>query len=125
MERRRAVLLLAGATLGGGGGLRGISMQGQEQTSQTHVAWVTEVLGRIETIKPGMTRKVLLTVFTTEGGLYTALHRTFVARDCPYFKVDVEFQATGRADRDAVLVEGEEDVILNISRPYLQFGHSD
>jgi hypothetical protein len=125
MERRRAVLLLAGATLGGGGGLRGISMQGQEQTSQTHVAWVTEVLGQIETIKPGMTRKVLLTVFTTEGGLYTALHRTFVARDCPYFKVDVEFQATGRADRDAVLVEGEEDVILKISRPYLQFGHSD
>ena len=125
MERRRAVLLLAGATVGGGNILQAISMQGQDQASQTHTAWVTEVLMRIETIQPGMTRKVLLTVFTTEGGLYTALHRTFVTRDCPYFKVDVEFQAIGRADRDAVLVEGEEDVILKISRPYLQFGHSD
>jgi hypothetical protein len=57
------------------------------------------------------------------------LHRTFVSRDCPYFKVDVEFQAVGRPDRDAdgraTLVEGEEDIILNVSRPYLQFGHSD
>jgi hypothetical protein len=125
MERRRAVLLLAGATIGGGSVLQAISMQGQEQASQTHIAWVTDALMRIETIKPDMTRKVLLTVFTTEGGLYTALRRTFVSRDCPYFKVDVEFRAIGRPDRDAVLVEGEEDVILNISRPYLQFGHSD
>ena len=124
MERRRAVLLLAGATVGGGNVLQAISMQGQE-ASQSHIAWVTEVLTRIETIQPGMTRKVLLTIFTTEGGLCAALRRTLLSRDCPYFKVDVEFQAIGRADRDAVLVEGEEDVILKISRPYLQFGHSD
>ena len=100
-------------------------MQGQEQASQTHIAWVTDALMRIETIKPDMTRKVLLTVFTTEGGLYTALRRTFVSRDCPYFKVDVEFRAIGRPDRDATLVEGEEDVILKISRPYLQFSILD
>jgi hypothetical protein len=45
----------------------------------------------METIKTGMTRSTLLTVFTTEGGLSTVSHRTYVSRECPYFKVDVEF----------------------------------
>jgi hypothetical protein len=54
------------------------------------MAWVAEVLKRMETIHPGMTRDALLTVFTTEGGLSNGLRRTFVSRDCPYFKVDVE-----------------------------------
>jgi len=73
----------------------------------------------MQTIKPGMTRKALLAVFTTEGGLYTDLQRTFVSRDCPYFKVDVEFRPVGRPARDAdgraTLVEGEEDTVLTIS----------
>jgi hypothetical protein len=76
-----------------------------------------------------MTRKTLLTVLTTEGGLSTGLRRTFVSRDCPFFKVDVEFQAVGRPDRDVngrvTLVEGEEDVVLKVSTPYLQFSHFD
>jgi hypothetical protein len=130
MQRRRAVLLLAGVTVGGGSVLQAMSTQGQEQSSQAYVAWVSEVLQRIQTIKPGMTRKALLTVFTTEGGLlFDGLKRTFVSRDCPYFKVDVEFRAVGRPDRDAdgrpMLDEGEEDVILKVSRPYLEFSVKD
>jgi hypothetical protein len=93
------------------------------------VAWVAEVLKRMQTIKPGMTRQTLLTAFTTEGGLSTGLQRTFVSRDCPYFKVDVEFQAVGRPNRDengrVTLVEGDEDIILKLSTPYLQFSVMD
>jgi len=88
------------------------------------VAWVAEVLKLMQTINPGMTRKTLLTVFTTEGGLSTGLRRTFVSRDCPYFKVEVEFQAVGRPNRDengrVTLVEANEDIILKVSTPYLQ-----
>jgi hypothetical protein len=83
----------------------------------------------METIKPGMTRDDLLKVFRTEGGLSTGLYRTFVSRDCAYFKVDVEFQAVGRPDRDSegrvTLEEGSHDTIVKISRPYLQYSIGD
>jgi hypothetical protein len=130
MQRRRAILLLAGATVSVSSVLQAGATQGQGQVSEAHVAWVTEVLKRIQTIKPDMTRKALLMVFTTEGGLlFSGLQRTFVSRDCPYFKVDVEFQAVGRTDPDAngrtTLVEGDEDIIHTISRPYLQFSIAD
>ena len=83
----------------------------------------------MQTIKLGATRQTLLTVFTTKGGLATALHRTFVSRDCPYFNVDVEFQAVGRSDRDGdgreTSVEGNEDIIIKLSPFYLQFNATD
>jgi hypothetical protein len=99
------------------------------QTAENHVAWVAQVLKQMQTIKPGMTRETLLNVFTVEGGLSTGLQRTFVSRDCPYFKVDVQFQAVGRPERDGngrvTLVENGKDIILKISRPYLQFSIAD
>jgi hypothetical protein len=83
----------------------------------------------MQTIKPGMTREALLTVFMTEGGISAGLRRTFVSRDCPLFKVDVEFQAVGRPNRDGngrvTLVEGSQDIILKISRPHFWFGVVD
>jgi hypothetical protein len=52
-----------------------------------------------------------------------------VSRECPYFKVDVEFQAVGRPDRDGsgrvTLVEDGRDLISKISKPYLQFKIAD
>ena len=96
----------------------------QTQTvADGHVAWVVETMKRMQTIKSGMTRKELLAVFTEEGGLSTPLRRTFVSRDCPYFKVDVTFQAAGRPDRGqdgrTTLIEDERDIISSISTPYL------
>jgi len=98
------------------------SLAGQTTTREGHVAWVAEALKRMQTIRPGMTRKELLAVFTTEGGLSTALRRTFVSRDCPYFKVDVVFEAVGQPNRNG---EGDLDRIVTISRPYLQFSILD
>src|ERR1700680_1869213 len=93
--------------------------QAGEASSQDHVMWVADVLKRMQTIKPGMTRVDLLKVFTTEGGLSTGLQRTYVSRDCPMFKVDVQFKAVGRPGHDVngrvTLVEGSQDVIVKIS----------
>jgi hypothetical protein len=129
MQRRGMFQLLAGAAIAGGDALFASPFNSKDQVSKNHMAWVAEVLKRMETIGPGMTRKALYRVFTTEGGLSTGLQRTFVSRDCPYFKVDVEFQAGGRPDRDGngrvTLVEDGRDLILKISRPYLQFSIMD
>ena len=100
-----------------------------KDNSAGHVAWVADAMKRMQTIQPGMSRKALLTVFTTEGGISTGLRRTYVSRDCPYFKVDVEFHAVGRPERDGdervTLVEDDRDTIVTISRPYLQFTVAD
>lgn len=129
MQRREMFQLLASAAIGGSAPLFASSSNGKDQPSQDHVVWVTEVLEKMQTIMPGMTRDALYGVFTTEGGLSTGLQRTFVSRDCPYFKVDVEFRAVGRPDRDkdgrVTLVEDNRDIILKISRPYLQFSIMD
>jgi hypothetical protein len=94
MRRRRLLVLLASAALGRASVLPADPRREQQGSSQAHSAWVADVLERMETIKPGMKRKDLLTVFATEGGLSTGLRRTFVSRECPYFKV--EFQGVGR-----------------------------
>jgi hypothetical protein len=129
MVTRLLALALLSTALVGPNALHAPSRLGQARSSVDHVSWVAEVLRRIETIKPGMTREDLLKVFTTEGGLSTGLQRTFVSRDCPYFKIDVQFKAVGRPSRDGngrvTLEEGSQDLIVQISRPYLQFGISD
>jgi len=101
----------------------------QEDSNARHVQWVAESLKLMQSVKLGMTRADLLRVFTTEGGLSTGLQRTYVYRECPYFKVDVEFEAVGRPPRDVegrvTLVESEADTIKTISKPYLQFSVLD
>jgi hypothetical protein len=95
----------------------------QAASSLDHVTWVGQALERMEMIRPGMTRRDLVVVFTTEGGISSRLHRTFVSRECPYFKVDVEFEAVGPsvdANSRAIHEEDERDIIKRISRPYLR-----
>ena len=129
MPRFRRFILLAVVAIGGANAFQASPQPSQLQSSQDHVTWVAQTLQRMQTIRPGMARGDLLKVFTTEGGLSTGLQRTFVSRECPYFKVDVEFQAVGRPDRDedgrVTTVEDSRDIILKISQPYLQFSIKD
>jgi hypothetical protein len=128
MQRRRAIGMLAASAVFGAEILNA-KPDDAERRSKDHIAWVSDVLRRMLSIKPGMTRRTLLEVFTTEGGLYTGLQRTYVSRDCPYFKVDVSFQAVGRPDRDedgrVTVIEGNDDIIVKLSRPYLQLSGMD
>jgi len=83
----------------------------------------------MQTIKVGMTRARLLSVFPTEGGLATPLKQTYVFRDCPYFTVDFEFQAVGRPAHDrsgrVSPKESPADVKMSISRPYVAWSIAD
>src|SRR6266550_2871023 len=87
-----------------------------DQLEHTDYGRQPNVIAWIATIKPGMTRSDLLRVFTTEGGLSTRTHRTYVLKQCPTIKVDVEFSISGNE---------AEDKITQISRPYLDYGHYD
>lgn len=95
----------------------------QDAVRWEHARWIEKVLKHIETVKVGMTRQDLLKVFTTEGGLSTRTHRTFVHKECGYIKVDVEFKPVGQEEQK--LEELPEDQITAISRPYLQLAISD
>jgi hypothetical protein len=101
----------------------------QDSCLQVHDDWVRDSLIKMDSVRPGMTREQVMKVFTTEGGLSNGLRRTFVSRDCSYFKIDVEFKAVGRPDRDSdgrvTLEEDSRDIIVRVSLPYLQFAIGD
>jgi hypothetical protein len=123
MDRRNAFSLLTGTALCSAFTQEAKAVQ--PESTPDHVKWVLQILERMERVKPGMTRSALSAVFSTEGGVSTALQSTFVSRACPYFKVDVTFRAVGRSDKDqqgrGTKIEDPHDEILSISRPYLAY----
>ena len=129
MRRALGIALLVGLASGGSAPIHGAPPLEQARSQADHVKWVEQTLTRMQTIVTGMTRAQLLAVFTTEGGGFNGLRRRYVSGDCPYFKVDVEFEAVGRPSSDATGrvtgVEGRDDRIMSISRPYLQFSTLD
>ncbi len=96
--------------------------QGSLYTEQRS-RWIVNVLNQTQTLHAGMKRRELDHLLTTEGGISTRRQRTYVLRECKYIKFDIQFQEVpGPADS----IEGSpEDVIVSVSRPYLEFGHSD
>jgi hypothetical protein len=92
--------------------------QGAPATASGHNQWVASSLKEMQSIKVGMKRVDLEKIFEREGGLGEARHRTYTYRDCPYFKVDVDF--SGASSKEA-----PDDKILSISKPYLAWGTGD
>ena len=74
-----ACILLAVVTLGF---LVAPSHAGEE-TDKNLTKQISDLLAECKKIVPGTTRAELLKIFTTEGGISTAKHRTFVHRRCP------------------------------------------
>lgn len=122
---RRTILFLLGANV-----CRATSiaspLDDECQSESGRSAWVAESLKQMLIIKLGMSRDQLTQVFTTEGGLSTGQQRTFVSRDCPFFKVDVTFRrALDNQPNHNWLQELGSDVIASISRPSLQLSVMD
>ncbi len=124
MIRRLFVLLLVSIiVVGGSASFRPAQSASSDPCKQDHAAWLTQA------IKPGMTRWDLLHVFRTEEGVptrrevgLTGLRETFVSQDCPYFKIDVEFKLV--AVRQGLTMSFDlpnQDVIVKVSKPYVQF----
>ena len=132
LHRRLAIACALAST----GIIAGLPARSQTPSSQRAVVaagnqteWVAGALKRMQTVKVGMTRAQLLSVFTIEGGLSTPSWQTFVYRDCPYIKVDVKFHPLGRGapDRNGrrSMTESSADIITAISKPYLAWSVAD
>lgn len=86
------------------------------QDDKCDCRFVGESLEEISKIKSKMTRKDLLEIFETEGGISTRTFNHYVYKKCAYIKVDVEFKA----------VEDEQnDEIIKISKPFLEYAIAD
>jgi len=100
-----------------------VAVEGTPVLDEEHTQWVSNVLGWTGDIKPGMTRKDLLRVFTEEGGLSWRTHRTYVLKGCPYVHVNVKFSPV--ADAPDRLTEMPGDRIVEISKPFLDGAYTD
>jgi hypothetical protein len=128
MDRRCVFGLVAASAIAGAQLLHATPTQDAADCSESHTKWLEEIMKRMLTIKAGMTREKLLTVFKIEGGISTRARRTYVFQDCPWFKVNVDFKVAEDADQDedgASLDEQNEDVIVKVSAPYLGYGIYD
>ena len=124
IQRLFVLLLLSVIVIGGSASFRPTQSASPEPCAQSHEAWLKQVSEKMEAIKPGMTRWDLLKVlrtdgtprprFRTMGGPPQILRESFVSRDCPYLKIDVEFD---EFESGAV---PNHDVIVKVSKPYLQ-----
>ena len=91
-------------------------------TLSEHEKWILQVIREIDTIKPGMTRRDLAKLFTLEGGLSTRTQRTYCYRECGFIKVSVHFRPV---ENVGSMRESEDDVITEVSLPYLQLNIID
>jgi hypothetical protein len=88
-----------------------------------HTEWIAKSLKEIESVKVGMTRVDLLKVFKEEGGISTRTWRRYAYRDCPYIKVDVEFEPVGELENK--VNQSQKDKIIKISKPFLEWSIID
>jgi hypothetical protein len=102
------------------------SQRNANDVSQSHVAWVVASMQEMATVKAGMTRSDVLKIFREEGGLSSPDHQSYEYRDCPYFKVDVEFRpAAGTFPAQVRRSEMPTDIVVSVSRPYLAWMRID
>jgi hypothetical protein len=91
------------------------ALSSQSGGKDEHTEWIAKSLKEMETVKVGMTRGELLRVFKEEGGISTRTWRRYAYRDCPYIKVDVEFQPV--VDPGNMMSQSTTDNIVKISNP--------
>ena len=100
-----------------------ISPSSDPGEADEHTEWIAKSLKEIESVKVGMTRLELLRAFKEEGGISTRTWRRYVYRDCPYIKVDAEFEPVGEPENK--LSQSPRDKIIKISKPFLEWSIMD
>jgi hypothetical protein len=122
---KRAVIFALIAVLGGliTVGTLGNSIQRSGNATREQNQWIANALQEIQSVQVNMKRSDLHRVFTTEGGISTRLSRVYIYKKSPFIKVSVQFQAAKGNDNPST--ESDDDKIIGISKPYLEYPISD
>lgn len=100
-----------------------------DPTDPQQVRWMKWASAEIQAVHVGMTRFQMAGVLERAGGAYAAratapLTGVYSLRQCPYFKVSVEFAPVRKPQRDKYgsvwTPEDPKDVITKISKPRLE-----
>ena len=81
--------------------------------------WISRALREMETIQPGMKRQDVDRVFVDSGAASPPAEGHYNYKDCPYFRVDIDFTVANGADGKPVADPG--DAIAKVSRPHLEW----
>lgn len=114
----KTLVLLAAIALGAGAQApTDVLSNGLVPAAQDHTAWISGILRTIQTVRPGMTRRDVERLFIPDGGLSSGAPSIYVFRECLFIKVQVDFRPTLK---NGVWGGSADDVIVKISRPYLE-----
>jgi hypothetical protein len=93
----------------------------KENTS--HAQWLTSCYEEILTIKPGMERKDLDSLFTPDGGISFRMAQTFLYKKANIIKIHVRFHMPDNTDLSAPY--DPHDLIESVSYPFLEYPTGD
>ena len=94
-----------------------------QRSQEIRKRWITKALIQIGTIKPGMHRRDLDTLFRMDGGLqFNSDTGRYDLKECPSIKVDVHFVSKPKSEPFRL---DPIDIIESISKPYLEFPFAD
>ena len=88
-------------------------------------AWLRECLVAFEKAHLGMTRQEFNNIFDPDGGFNSFHEMRYCNPHCAYFKIDVAYDTTFTTNSEGRVIAGPNDVVTNISRPYLEHPYSD
>ena len=71
-------------------------------------------------LKVGMKRSEIESRFPMDGGVHRRHVRRYQHPSCPYFKVEVEYEASSSVPKENESRPEEVDRAIKISRPYLE-----
>lgn len=85
-----------------------------------HTAWVEKCLEDFNSVKKGATRHEVDAKFAMDGGLQGVSPVRYTHPACQYFKIDVEFDyKTNAADQNRA-IQGKDDKVTRMSKPYVE-----
>ena len=88
---------------------------------QARIRWVGECLRDFNALKLGMTRTEVETVFPQYTWDIHSFPTRIIHPDCPLFMIDVDFDVKGNPEDHNRATPSPEDLVTNISKPYIAF----